>query len=58
MISLLLQQGTRRTRAVMEDAEQDDQIVSVSHDCTVLIDMSDMSTMSLPAIDRSTKRLN
>ena len=53
------QQGTRRPRKAMEGAAQDDRIDSVDPDCHVLIDMTDMTeitAVSLPAIDRPTKR--
>ena len=43
----------------MEGAAQDDRIDSVDPDCHVLIDMTDMTeitAVSLPAIDRPTKR--
>ena len=40
----------------MEGAAQEDRIDSTVPDCHVLIDMTDISAVSLPAIDRPTKR--
>ena len=40
----------------MEGAAQEDRIDSISPDCHVLIDMTDISAVSLPAIDRPNKR--
>ena len=40
----------------MEGAAQGDRIDSTLSDCHVLIDMTDISAVSLPAIDRPTKR--
>ena len=40
----------------MEDAAKDDRIDSIAPACHVLIDMTDISAVSLPAIDRPTKR--
>ena len=39
----------------MEGAAQEDRIVSISPDCHVLIDMTDISAVSLSAIDRPIK---
>ena len=46
------QKGIRRTRAAMEGAAQEDRLDSISPDCHVLIDITDISALSLPAIDR------
>ena len=40
----------------MEGAAQGDRIDSTLSDCHVLIDMTDISAVSLPAVDRPTKR--
>ena len=40
----------------MKGAAQDDRIDSTLPDCHVLIDMTDISAVSLPAIDRPSKR--
>ena len=40
----------------MEGDAQDDRIDSILPDCHVLIDMTDITAVPLPAIDRPTKR--
>ena len=40
----------------MEGAAKEDRIDNIVPDCHVLIDMTDISAVSLPAIDRPTKR--